>query len=178
MENLNFEINKNRLEESFELIANKIFNEMLLVCGKEQYRITEIEFYYYDRHVHPDPYTHKHPFQLKNKKWYFHPSGLDITLGNGSSYCGILLRGIIRTRDLEEIYGPLNLVSELFKNIEVLNNHKLQFGFLKSNLDKKDITRARRIGIKKEKSENYYNKNYRYLIYPEKKHKNKFDYQK
>ncbi|KAJ3085695.1 hypothetical protein HK102_013922 [Quaeritorhiza haematococci] len=58
------------------------------------YRLSEIEFYFYDKCHHPDPFTHKQPQQLTRAQWYFHKQGnsyrggtwkgLDITFGRSA----------------------------------------------------------------------------------------------
>lgn len=174
---LDLEIDERNVEGSFDIIANEIFNTLILECGNGKYRLTEIEFYYFNSKVHPDPYAHKHELQLTNKKWYFHPSGLDITFGNKDSYCGILIRGLINIETKGEVYGPLNLVTELLKNISTVAKHKIELGFSKGDFEYQIIKKAKRVGIKSLKSPEYFEKKYRYLIYPEKKHRNKFDYQ-
>ena len=78
---------------------------MLVVAGKHEYRILEIEFYQFIEKLHPDTFTHCDDMQRECGKWYFHRSGksfrggtykgLDISFGRGKQgYGGVLLRSI------------------------------------------------------------------------------------
>ncbi|MCA6368564.1 MAG: hypothetical protein IM618_16155 [Cytophagales bacterium] len=175
---IEFKIESAEIEKSFNAISEILLNQLILVSGNRKYRFTEIEFYYFNELNHADPYSHKHILQLESNCWYFHPSGLDITLGDGKNYCGILIRRIIDITNNVETYGPLNVVREMFKNISSTQPQHYYFGLERNQLEQMKIIRTKRVGILRDKSPEYFEKNYRYLIYPEKKHKNKFDYQK
>jgi 3-methyladenine DNA glycosylase Mpg len=123
------ESKKEEIEGAFDEVAKKIFYEYVLVLGKHNYRITEIEFYYNDEcctNKHPDPYTHRHYRQRLNAQWYFHRKGrggLDITFGKGENckiYGGILIRAIEKQNEI--------------------NNDKLKQNKKKDNKPKNDET--------------------------------------
>src|SRR3712207_4883049 len=79
---------------SFTQIANMLMNKHVLQVGRTYYRITDCEFYYHAQ-SHKDIYTHGHERQKTSiGEWYFHGSGLDITLGGNDCYGGILLTAI------------------------------------------------------------------------------------
>ncbi|MCK4654590.1 MAG: hypothetical protein KAU01_09090 [Candidatus Cloacimonetes bacterium] len=62
--------------KAFDTVAEEILNKCILVINNKEkeisYRITEIEFYYYDECKHPDPYVHRDCRQRLNAQWYFH----------------------------------------------------------------------------------------------------------
>jgi len=56
--------------------------------------------------------------------WYFHGPGLDITLSNGESHGGILIRSIAEVKPESRIpdkkdafIGPLNVCTVIFKQV-------------------------------------------------------------
>src|SRR5271155_2214746 len=90
--------------DDFDEIADLLLNKTLLSTKDNTYRICEIEFYLYDDE-HKDEYTHKNDDQSKYGKFYFHKykngtyksgtyKGMDITLGQEDTYCGILIRSV------------------------------------------------------------------------------------
>jgi hypothetical protein len=84
------------LDFFFTEIASTLQNEVVIRTETGAFRITELEFYYHNRH-HPDPYVHRGPDQLKHLHWYFNQAtSLDLTFGDPdtNSYGGILLRGL------------------------------------------------------------------------------------
>ncbi|MCK4653577.1 MAG: hypothetical protein KAU01_03950 [Candidatus Cloacimonetes bacterium] len=129
---LNFS-DQEKIECSFNKIAEKILNNYLLKINCNEYRITEIEFYYNDEccnNYHPDPYTHRHYRQRLNAQWYFHRKGrggLDITFGKGKNckvYGGILIRAIEKynqnkTNENDNYSeGPCKVVEKIFEVIK------------------------------------------------------------
>src|ERR1017187_501642 len=74
--------------ESFRRIAEKLMNLYQLQVKDNFYRIIDCEFYYSSK-KHQDPYAHGHERQKSKGEWYFHGSGLDITIGNGEALGGI-----------------------------------------------------------------------------------------
>ncbi|WP_292657280.1 hypothetical protein, partial [Nitratifractor sp.] len=73
-----------------------------------KYTISELEFYYC-RDDHEDCYCHsyesyKKGYDHKQKQrlcWYFHGSGMDITIGDGKNiYGGILIRSVLENKEL------------------------------------------------------------------------------
>ena len=186
---------KEEIEEAFKKIAKEILYNYLLKINGNEYRITEIEFYYNDeceKNIHPDPYTHRHYRQRLFGEWYFHKKGrggLDITFGKGKSYGGILLRSIIRLNDNEIIEGPSKIRNEIIKNITNIQNNKdktslieekeifnpenlLQLENNKLQIEiKNNFYKAPRVGLQpdidKPEWKDFIMKNYRYLLYPE-----------
>ena len=85
------------ITESFDLIAKELFTNYKLLVNDSEYRLIDIEFYYFAPVVFEDVYVHKiNPHQLQKGKWYFHGSGVDLTIGNGENHGGILIRGIAK----------------------------------------------------------------------------------
>lgn len=172
--NLNLKINENEINKSFERIANDLFNNYVLIVQGEEYRLTEIEFYYYNKKSHPDNCAHRNELQKASGKWYFHGSGLDITFGDKNSYGGILLRGFMKIGAKSNIDGPLNLVQEIFRNFGLVqSSKKFEFTMKKKVLEEEDVIKAPRIGLNKDTCPKYFSKKYRYLIMPKLKHKDK-----
>jgi len=165
MKNINFNIDED-IETQFDNIAKKLFNETRIVVNNQEYLFTEIEFYVYNAEKHNDPFVHKDDLQLNSNTWYFHGSGVDITIGNKDTHGGILIRGIKKYNSSEYFDGPLNLLKEIFSNINLLElNQKI--GLVISPYIKNDIIKSKRIGIDQSKDQNgsaFFNKKYRYLI--------------
>lgn len=163
------------IEKDLNSIANNLFNQCVFKVNSTNFRFTEIEFYVYNKMIHPDEYTHKNILQSQTGMWYFHGSGLDYTFGNQETFASFLIRGIINSENQEEIYGPLKIVSELFK--QTSNNQNI----LELNIESKvwdeleNVLQATRIGLNKEKCNEYFLKNYRFLIYPKLTHKSKLE---
>jgi hypothetical protein len=105
----------------FVHIAEELLNGARLVVGGQRHRLTEIEFYWIGPE-HPDPFTHRDPIQLQNGRWYFHRTngvyrsgsfkGLDLAFGDGTSFGGVLIRGLETPND-ELVDGPSLLVDHL-----------------------------------------------------------------
>lgn len=87
----------------FVRAATALLTACELVIAGTAVRLLEVEAYYYGP-GHPDPYTHRDPLQQQPGRWYFHRrhghyrggtfKGLDLTLGDGSAYYGLLLRAL------------------------------------------------------------------------------------
>lgn len=60
----------------FEEIARLLMNNFVIAKGNVKYEIVEIEFYLYTPQ-HPDIITY--PRAISAGRWYFHPSGVDLT---------------------------------------------------------------------------------------------------
>jgi hypothetical protein len=115
---------KQTVKDSFSRIAEELFNHYLLQVNESYYRLIDIEFYYLtgDNNIHKDVYTHKHAEQRHSGRWYFHDSGIDITIGNGSNhYGGILMRAIAKINNEKsdnnyidyQMHGPVKVKSEI-----------------------------------------------------------------
>lgn len=100
-----------------------------------KYRIAEVEFYFNDKNVHPDTFTHGDDLQSKIGMWYFHRfgkaykagtyKGLDLSFGKGEkAFGGILIRaisslGATGNKHLppnEFIEGPCNSVTRILEH--------------------------------------------------------------
>ena len=98
----------------FADIANRLLNECAFMVAGARYRIAEVEMYYAGD-AHADPFSHRDPLQREAGRWYFHRTGgtyrggtfkgLDLTLGDGAAYFGILIRTVISPAGMV-ICGP------------------------------------------------------------------------
>lgn len=88
--------NQGSYSSAFRRIAQVLMNDYKLQVNDNAFRITECEFYFHDNRDHSDVYTHLHERQ-KNSfgEWYFHGSGLDITLAQEGGQGGILIRSMV-----------------------------------------------------------------------------------
>lgn len=159
----------------YERIATALMNDWILQSVANQYRITELEFYLKNS-THPDHYTHGHKLQKKFGSWYFHGSGLDITFGGNDYFGSILIRAIYNIATGEYVYGPINAVTELFKNIDNVCHQSFSFGLVRDH--KKIINRekpiaAPRIGLNKTNDPAMEKELYRFIVMPKKRHDEK-----
>ena len=151
-------LKKEDIEAAFKKIAKEIFNNYLLKIKDNKYRITEIEFYYYDKCIHPDPYVHRDNRQQSCGEWYFHRykesdklkvgnyKGLDITFGNNSSFGGILIRAIEKQNEENDYTeGPCKVVNCILE-IEKDDNEK--YKQLVKEIEKTDIFENNKINKK------------------------------
>lgn len=107
-------------------MAEQLLTRMELVIQGRSCRIIEVEFYYHGP-GHFDPFTHCHPRQLTHLQWYLHRQGnslrngsfkgLDLTIGNGTGYGGVLIRGL-ESPEGGLIEGPSRVVDHF---LEILN---------------------------------------------------------
>jgi hypothetical protein len=155
-------------------IAERLMNGYYLRIRESLYRIIDCEFYYNSK-KHPDPYVHGHERQKESLgEWYFHGSGLGITLSSGDSCGGILIRGIanVSTRGKlpgreDCIIGPLNVCTEIFKQIGNVIASSLTFGFEKVADDqqiKTEVFSVPRVGLK-DKGDDYFARPYRFISF-------------
>ena len=108
-------------EAWFTRIAEVLLNRAVLRVNGASHRLIEIEFYY-NITGHADDFAHSHPVQALSGRWYFHRTGesyrggsfkgLDLALGDGVGYGGVLLRGLEKP-DGTIIDGPSLLVDHL-----------------------------------------------------------------
>jgi hypothetical protein len=114
---------------SFRRMAGDLFSGCLIHCGERRFEITEVEFYYTSGE-HDDPFTHGHDIQKAKGLWYFHDSGIDISIGGGGAVGGILIRGIqlfkspVTSPGQED--GPLKVFDALFNTGHQVGE---EFGF-------------------------------------------------
>ena len=104
-------------------VMNRLLNHGDFVVSGERYRFAELEAYY-SGDAHPDPFAHRDPLQLQNGRWYFHRTrgeyrggsfkGLDLTMGDGEAYFGILIRTVEKP-DGTRIDGPSLTVDHLLR---------------------------------------------------------------
>lgn len=107
----------------FSDVMHRLLNLCDFVVAGERYHFAELEAYY-SGDAHPDLFAHRDPLQLENARWYFHRTrgeyrggsfkGLDLTLGDGKSYFGILIRTIEKP-DGTLIDGPSLTVDHLLE---------------------------------------------------------------
>ncbi len=151
---LDLSINRSSSEtivNSFDRIAKELICNWQLNLQGKHYTFTEIEFYYFDKALHPDKYSHKHAYATG--KWRFHLQGLDISLGyeteEGSgdfkSYGGILLRGIKSTT--EYINGPKRILAHIFKTLDNIEETRKEFGLVKQKQQTTEIFKSYRKGL-------------------------------
>lgn len=106
---------------TFPVLAQRLLLQHGLRVGEALYRFVEIEFYA-SAPGHDDPFTHRHPAQMTEGRWYFHQEGrsyrggtfkgLDLTFGPAEVPTGILLR-TLQTPDGELVNGSSNCVERL-----------------------------------------------------------------
>ncbi len=176
---MNFEIDNENIEKSFNRIATDLMNNWILNAGNKSYRICELEFYCYSD-SHKDPYTHKHDLQTKMGKWYFHGSGLDITFGSENNHRSILIRAIYDLDKHKYTYGPLKSVTELLGNLPGIFGGDFSLRLEQDTMGKiknedKKLFEAPRVGLNKEKDSNgdFFENKYRFFVMPRKEHKDK-----
>jgi len=166
-------------QNPFDSLAQLLMNYHGIKSGDNIYLITEIEFYFYSQQ-HSDPYTHRDNEQLTVCKWYFNGMGLDLTFGNKEFeiYGGILIRGIKKLGESPKyIDGPSKVLKELFSCME--DAFTAGNGICLIELPSDQILglsenhRAKRIGLpqKKEDTNNYRDRKYRYIAELNKEHK-------
>jgi hypothetical protein len=105
----------------FVAIATRLLNTTDFVAAGQRYRFAELEVYY-SGWGHSDLFAHRDPVQLEDGRWYFHRTrgeyrggsfkGLDLALGDGASYFGILIRTIVQA-DGTVLDGPCVTVDHL-----------------------------------------------------------------
>lgn len=98
----NLDLGGPRYHDLSDVVECLLHRAELVVFGRTC-RLVELEFYLYSD-SHPDPFTHRHAVQQSFGQWYFHRSGegfkngsfkgLDVTLGSGQSYGGLLIRSM------------------------------------------------------------------------------------
>ncbi len=175
-----FEINLDQdFEKQFETIAKDLFFNYELVVNNSVYDFSELEFYVDHKQKHCDPFVHKDEMQIRNGQWYFHGSGIDITIGNKENlvYGGILIRGIknLDKESKEYISGPLLVAKEIFRNFGDIKYSNLMMGIRKKmisdNIETTEFIASTRINLpKRDDPKNYKEKRYRFLTYLNSKH--------
>lgn len=156
---LDLTINEDKIEESFDRIANDLLKNYALFVNNVEYRFTEIEFYYFNEIKHPDKYTHEH--NRDEGEWRFHNQGIDLTFQSSDKIDGgILIRGILKEN--KYVNGPRKVLGEIFQSFG--NALDSTLFVLKPTLTRDiDIHKTFRHLPNKNNDENYHKKPYRYL---------------
>src|SRR5271170_2612217 len=101
---INFETRETILQ-SFDEIADEFSKNLLFKINDAYYRLLDFEFYAYSKEL-PDPHTYPNDLRLQNGKLCSHEWGIDLTFGDLTNRCGMLLRSIVKmNEDLGKDYG-------------------------------------------------------------------------
>lgn len=124
-------LNGKYLDESkLEECTKKLMGKYCIKKTDFFYQIAEIEFYFYSPN-HRDIITY--PRSCSEKLWFFHQSGVDLTIessdeGMNPCFGGILIRSIIKYdntwKKQSVICGPQKCVDELFDVLNAVDNSK------------------------------------------------------
>lgn len=184
---INFQ-SKASILKSFDEIAEKIGKEIQLQINDAYYRLVDFEFYPFGNEF-KDPHTYKNDLQLQFCAFYLHASGVDITLGDGTNHCGLLIRSIVRLPDNSgsenrsiprQFSGPQICATEIFSNLHPLDNDKQNIIALvdgtevtsdKPNYSAERILNTKRVGLTpkpKDPKNEYLNLPLRYIAVLEK----------
>ena len=150
-----------KVEQSFISIAEDLLQNYLLSINDTIIQLTDIEFYYFSD-MHKDGFTLIEP--RKNKgEFRPHRYGIDISLGEGSSYGGILLKGCF-TKD--QYFYKSNKVGKIVLDCLQFGDNKIAFipgkaehpifQTIRSNLGK--------LNIAKHRTEEFFEKKYRFIL--------------
>lgn len=130
----------------FEILADYLLNNIVLMIKGCEYRLGEIEFYYTtipEDSKHKDPFTHQTNLQKTRGKWYFHQNpnatyksgtykGLDFTIGDGKfAFGGILIRTIQNLKDKSLIEGPCLVVNHILEKFNFKESKEFVDSYLK-----------------------------------------------
>lgn len=138
--------NTTNYEEIFEIYSKELINNYALKFENEIYNFVEIEFYFYDRDRHPDPYVHMNSKQLESNIFYPHGSGIDLCFGNGKYFGGILIRSIKNENNY--INGSLILINTLFKKEKITDEDTNKLELIKfNNSSNLIISSSTRVGL-------------------------------
>ena len=168
-------------EKLFLDTAIKLINEYSLEIENCTYQLIELEFYYYDKDKHADPYVHGVKEQQKTGTFYVHKKngtygGIDITFYNEDKeiYGGILIRGIRNSKTNEFYSGPNIVKNEISRHLDAINNYEALQSVINKNLYLKKIdsinTKTKiyfstRIGLSPLPEDYYTKENYIYKMY-------------
>ncbi|MCI0699920.1 MAG: hypothetical protein L0241_02420 [Planctomycetia bacterium] len=113
----------------FTEVAAQLLNGCDFIVAGNRYRFAELEMYF-SGDPHPDLFAHRDPLQLESGRWYFHRTrgeyrggsfkGLDLTLGDGTSYFGLLIRTIVSAEGTI-LDGPCVMVDHLLTQTKASN---------------------------------------------------------
>ena len=135
----NLEID-NGFKEIFHEIATHLMGKLCINIAGKHHTITECEIYYNDSESHQDPYPYGAAKsncslteyqkecakqQVKKLHWFFHYSGLDITIGDDKKIIGGIL-----IRSMQNVSGGpsklcMNILNDVFGSVFSLQNAQL-----------------------------------------------------
>lgn len=174
------------IKASFDSVADLLFNKYLIQVNTAFFRLIDIEFYYFCESLHNDVYAHKHQLQGENGRWYIHPSGIDITIGGDGHFGGVLIRGLLDItpeKPEKEIHGPWKAQEAICENFHpVFSTHENTMKLIScgeelmpemTNFESFYKTKRVNLNPTKRDGERFYFENFRYVIQPHRKHKNK-----
>lgn len=192
---LPFELSSNPSHQdvvrAFDRLADLLLNERLLHTPKAEYRLREIEFYYYAL-CHKDLYCHCHPHQRFPFRYYFHrfknadkyanlkQKGLDIVFSNKEDeFAGVLLRTIENLQTKTLVTGVARIADKLMDEIGGANEIKSMYEATSYqntvlrlstvSLPRLAIYKQKRKGLNLKSGDHldYLNSKYNYFTYPE-----------
>ena len=125
---------KDEIVSTFNEIAETLMTGYHIEKGTQEYYFLDIEFYFCNKN-HPDLITY--PRIIKEGKWFFHQSGMDLTFNSIYTphdgikdtvdaskpfyFGGILVQKILKKDTLGLFNGPQKCVWELFDVFDALN---------------------------------------------------------
>jgi hypothetical protein len=167
-------IDVNQIDERFEEIAKLLFEACFIQKGDDRYEFLEIEFYYYTKGFED---IIAYPRDVEAGKWFFHNSGVDISLESkcenincysnkrkpdNDYFGGVLIRSLLKNES-EIITGPLKCNWALFDFFDAFQiETKNQPLIVKKNVNKNiSILKTNRyIPMKDEKARLRFGENY------------------
>lgn len=160
------EKNQNTIQEYFDDLAKKLFNQMKICAGDDTYTFLEIEFYYHNKTEFDDIiYNCTYPRTRDAGKFFWHNSGVDICFESKEEegyFGGILIRSLIKNGK-EVIAGPMRCANELMNSC----NEKITAPYLSDSSKPKDkIYSTIRYGVGDEKQTEDKAKLFCYYIEP------------
>lgn len=105
----------------FLTAAELLMNHCSIKKGGDEYEIVDVEFYLYNS-KHPDVLTY--PREIEQGRWFFHPSGVDLSFKSTSeNFGGILIRGIRNVSvEKDQILGPQKCIEALWNNFDAFDS--------------------------------------------------------
>lgn len=112
---------KTEILTEFKEAAELLMNLCSIQKGGKEYEVVDIEFYMYN-YQHPDVITYSRVMEMG--RWFFHPSGVDLTFHSTlDTFGGILIRGIRNVNDdNDQILGPQKCVDALWDNFNAFDS--------------------------------------------------------
>ena len=125
---LNEKSSTDDIESTFVKIADLLLLRSYIHTVNGDYRLLEIEFYFYNGN-HKDDVTMKRTENEKAGMWWLHECGVDISFESKSEcneeqryYGGILVRSIVNLKTNKVICGPRNCCWWLFSSSALEEN--------------------------------------------------------